>query len=356
VAYDARLKSTTSGKFTIEEIRQQPDTWRETAGRVRKASVGALSPPVITGAGTSAYAAMAIEAAWPGSRAVPSTELFLDFEAPLAHRNLVVSLARSGNSPESVAVVEKIQRRLPHVRHVALTCNADGQLANWPGVQAILLDPRSNDRSLVMTSSFSNLVLAGLCLARPNEVEEALPVLYGGANVVLEQQATTAEVLAENPPRRFVALASTPLFGAAREACLKVVEMTSGRIATLAETYLGLRHGPMSFIEPETLVICFLSSDPRRRRYEMDLVAELHAKKIGRLLALGPFDVDAAFFERVISTNASSLPDYLRTPAEIVFCQLLGYFLSLRVGLDPDNPSPGGVIHRVVQGVRIYED
>ncbi|MEN6533882.1 MAG: tagatose-6-phosphate ketose isomerase, partial [Bryobacteraceae bacterium] len=93
-----------------------------------------------------------------------------------------------------------------------------------------------------------------------------------------------------------------------------------------------------------------------RRRYEMDLVNELRAKKIGRLVGLAPADADVAAFDEVISTGASSLPDYLRTPAEIVFCQLFAYYLSSGLGIDPDNPSPGGVINRVVQGVRIYED
>ncbi len=344
------------GQFTIAEIRQQPETWRGTVSRLQQVSLEALPPAVITGAGTSAYAAMAVEAAWPGSRAVPSTELFLDFEGPLARRDLVVSLARSGDSPESVAVVEKIQKRLPRVRHVALTCNERGRLANWSGVQAILLDPRSNDRSLVMTSSFSNLVLAGIFLARRGEVEYSLPTLCEGAETVLGHYLSKAQALAEKLPARVVTLASAPLFGAAREACLKVTEMTSGRIATLAETYLGLRHGPMSFVEPETLVICFISSDARRRRYEMDLVSELRSKRIGRLLAIAPPSVDTALFDEVISTGASALPDYLRTPADIVFCQLLGYCLSLQAGLDPDSPSPGGVINRVVQGVRIYED
>lgn len=311
---------------------------------------------MLTGAGTSAYAATAIEAAWPGSRAVPSTDLFLDFEYALASRSLVVSLARSGDSPESVAVVERIQRRLPHVRHVALTANPDGRLANWPGVKAVLLDPRANDRSLAMTSSFSNLVLAGLHLARPAGVEEALATLCSGAETILNQYTAKAEALAEPPPTRVVALASAPLFGAAREACLKILEMTVGKIATLAETYLGVRHGPMSFIHPDTVVICFVSSDNHRRRYEMDLVAELRAKRIGRLLALIPPGVETGLFDEVVSTNAFSLPDYLRTPADIVFCQLLAYFLSLRLGVDPDNPSPAGVISRVVQGVKIYED
>jgi len=153
-----------------------------------------------------------------------------------------------------------------------------------------------------------------------------------------------------------VALASAPLFGAAREAWLKVLEMTAGRVATLAETYLGLRHGPLSFLQAETLVLCFVSSDPIRRRYEMDLVRALRAKKLGRLVALGQPETNAGMFDEVISTAASSLPDYLRTPAEIVFPQLLGYHLSLRLGLDPDNPSPGRIITRVVEGVRIYPE
>jgi tagatose-6-phosphate ketose/aldose isomerase len=311
---------------------------------------------VITGAGTSAYAAMAVAAAWPNAHAVASTELFLHFETMLGSAGLVVSLARSGDSPESTAVVEKIQRRLPDVRHIAITANSGGKLACWPGVDAVLLDPRSNDRSLAMTSSFSNLVLAGCTLARAAEMEAALPALCEGASTVLSSCTGLARTLADNPPRRLVALASAPLFGAAREACLKVLEMTAGTIATLSETYLGLRHGPMSFVEPDTLVLCFLSSEARVRRYEMDLIEELRSKRIGRLIALAPPDTPAAAFDSVISTSASSLPDYLRTPAEILFPQLLAYECSLRLGMDPDNPSPAGVINRVVQGVRIYED
>lgn len=344
------------GETTWREIRQQPETWLDTVDRARSAPFGELGPAVLTGAGTSAYAAMAIEAAWPGSRAVPSTELFLDFAEPLARRNLVVSLARSGNSPESIAVVEKIRRARPEVRHIAITANAEGRLAKAPGVEALVLSERVNDRSLAMTSSFTNLVVAGLALARPEEVARSVGTLARGGEAVLSVHEATARSLAERPPARLVALASAPLFGAAREACLKVLEMTAGRIATLAETYLGLRHGPMSFLEADTIVLCFVSSEARRRRYELDLIEELRSKKLGRLVGLAPPDVDGALFDIVISTEASSLPDYLRTPAEIVFAQMLAYHASLGFGLDPDNPSPSGVIHRVVQGVRIYED
>jgi tagatose-6-phosphate ketose/aldose isomerase len=112
----------------------------------------------------------------------------------------------------------------------------------------------------------------------------------------------------------------------------------------------------MSFLETDTVVICFVSSEERRRRYELDLIEELRVKRLGRRIGLAPPGVDGSLFDVLISTEASELPDYWRTPAEIVFGQLLAYYASLAAGLDPDNPSPAGVIHRVVQGVRIYED
>lgn len=344
------------GEWTHAEIFQQPELWPDTVRRVRAAGVTPPARPVITGAGTSFFAALAVEAGWPGARAIPSTDLFLDYAGAVPEDGAVLSLARSGDSPESTAVVERIQRALPGVRHVAITCNAEGRLARWKGVEAIVLDARTNDRSLVMTSSFSNLVLAGLALARPEEVEAALPVMCAGWDALLPKLEEKARALAAEKPSRLVTLASAPLAGAAREAWLKVLEMTAGRVATLAETYLGVRHGPMSFLQARTPVVCFVSSDAARRRYEMDLVRELRAKKLGRLVAVGQPEAGSHLFEAVITTPAAELPDWMRTPAEIVFAQLLGYHLSLGLGLDPDSPSPGRVITRVVEGVRIYPE
>ncbi len=344
-----------AGENTHREILQQPEIWPDTVRRVRASGIAGIAQPVVTGAGTSAYAASAVEAAWPGARAVPSTELLLDFRSYLAENGVVLSLARSGDSPESVAVVDKIQHAMPGVRHVAITANPAGRLANWKGVEAILLDPRTNDRSLVMTSSYSNLVMGGIALAQPQEAEGALPALCQGWERRFEEHEAKARSLVQDAPARLIALASSPLFGAAREAALKTLESTAGRVAALAETYLGLRHGPLSFIEKDSPVLCFLSSEPARRCYEIDLVKELRAKKLGRLVALGAADGEEALFDMVVTTGASSLPDALRTPAEIVFPQLLAFHLSLRLGLNPDNPSPGGVINRVVQGVVIYD-
>lgn len=354
----ARTESTdTAGVLTRTEILQQPELWPDTCSRVARGieQYHWFSPErscVFTGAGSSAYAGVAIQAGFPAGVAMATTDLLVDSRPPFNTDTVLVSLARSGDSPESVAVVRRVQRLFPSVRHLAITCNAEGQLAKFPGVTAIVLDPRTNDRSLAMTSSFSNLTLAGMCLAHGREIAGTLPRVCDRVKRSLAALDEKARALAGGEVSRVVVLASAPLIGWAQEASLKILEMSAGRAPVLAETHLGLRHGPMSFLRPDTLVLSILSSDPLRRQYEDDLLAELHTKKLGRIVVIG----DSPPFAESVPAMAPELPDHLRTPFEIVFPQLLAYHLSLRSGLNPDNPSPGGVINRVVQGVRIHED
>jgi tagatose-6-phosphate ketose/aldose isomerase len=346
------------GALTHAEILQQPDVWPDTLSRMRRAGdlLAAHRGPVVTGAGTSAYAALAVAAALPGARAVPSTDLLADVRPYFDEGSALVSLARSGNSPESVGAIERVRRSFPTVRHIAITCNAEGQLARTLGVTAVVLDPRTNDRSLAMTSSFSNLVLAGLCLGRSDEIAAALPRICARVKANLAALDAKAQVIAAGGATRMVVLAAAPTMGWAQETSLKILEMSAGAIPVLAETHLGLRHGPMSFLRPDTLVLSLLSSDPLARRYEEDLLSELRAKKLGSIIGIAADDARPELYDASVPAMAPELADSLRTPFEIVFPQLLAYHLSLAAGLNPDSPSPGGVITRVVQGVRIYEE
>jgi tagatose-6-phosphate ketose/aldose isomerase len=347
----------TAGRVTHAEIFQQPDLWPDTLQRVTQMNRRLLPSGercVITGAGSSAYAATAVAAAWPAAEAIPSTDLLGDVPSDFGSAGFLISLARSGDSPESTGVVNRIKRLFPQVRHLAITCNSEGGLARLADVTAVLLDPRTNDRSLVMTSSFSNLVLAGLALRHSTAIGQALPKLCARVKENLAALDAKAQSIAADPVSRVVVLASAPLMGWAHEAALKILEMTAGRIPVVSETHLGLRHGPMSFLQPDTLVISLLSSNPLSRRYEEDLLAELRAKKLGRIIRISS-EVSQKSGE-IAPPMAPDLPDILRTPFEIVFPQLLAYHLSLRAELNPDSPSPTGVINRVVQGVRIYED
>ncbi|MEP7272430.1 MAG: tagatose-6-phosphate ketose isomerase [Acidobacteriota bacterium] len=348
-----------AGTITRAEILEQPALWRTTLERVREFDLRESDEPlpvVITGAGTSAHAATAIAAAWPGARAIATTDLLIDHDTGFSKGGLLLSIARSGDSPESVAVVRRIQERHPEVRHLAITCNPDGRLAHSPGVEVLQLDPRTNDRGLAMTSSFSNLALAGLALKHLSQLSSALPKIASDAQSAITEFDEQAGRIAALKCSRAVILASGSLTGAAREASLKILELTAGQVPTLTETFLGLRHGPMSFLRADTLVLCFLSSDPRVRRFEEDVIKELHSKSLGRVVAITPSGLEVVAPERQIRALATDLPDKLRTPFEIVFAQLLAWHMSLQAGLDPDNPSPKGVINRVVQGFQLFED
>ena len=217
-----------------------------------------------------------------------------------------------------------------------------------------MLDPRTNERSLVMTSSFSNLVLAGLALSRPDAMDTAVAACAPAAESLLPLIDRDCRDAAARARDRIVFLASSPLTGWASEARLKALEITAGTFPVMVETYLGLRHGPLSFLRPDTLVLCLLSSDPSRRLYEQDLLRELRAKKIGYLVGVADPAEAGDLFDAVIPAIAPHLADDLRTPFEIIALQLFGYHLSRAKGLDPDSPSPGGVINRVVQGVVIH--
>ncbi len=300
-----------------------------------------------------AYAAGAIQSAWPASRVVATTDLLTDSRV-LKSAHFMLSIARSGDSPESIGAVNLARRNFPGLPQLAITCNAHGQLATDRQIEVLLLDERTNDRSLVMTSSFSNLVLAGLCLSHRDIFQRNLSSICQGVEDQLPGLDTLARAVASSRPSRAVVLASSPLFPWAQESCLKILEMTGGRIPAIPETYLGLRHGPMSFLDRETLALCLISSDPQRQLYEADLIHELNTKQLGRIVCIAPHDFSAEGIHTRIVAAASELPDDLRTPFEIVFPQLLAYHLSLAMELNPDNPSPGGIINRVVNGVRLH--
>ena len=348
--------------ITLQEILQQPDLWPTTFARTE--GVDGVDPAnaIITGAGTSAYAAEAIAGAWPGAKAIPSGDLLLSSRNEIEARNrgfvehgTLVSLARSGDSPESVATLNKIRHLFPAVRHIVITCNPDGRLAKVPKVETILLDPRTNDRSLVMTSSFTNLVLAGMCLTHRRELGPVLEGICRRLRQALPAIDTTAEEAAQAGPDRIAILTPPDLKPLAAEVSLKILEMTAGKIPPLHDSFLGVRHGPMSYLRSDSLVLCWLSSEPAKQLYELDLIEELRTKNLGRLILIAPPGIVPNAGDMNIPAVAPELPDSLRIPFEIPFGQLLAYRLSLRCGLDPDNPSPNAVITRVVQGFRLHE-
>ena len=364
---------------TLREIGQQPLTWLETAARmhglapVLEASLDGTEAVVFTGSGSSVYAGECVAPCLQAALGVPVTAvpagLILTHPETCLPPNgpfLVVSLARSGNSPESRAVVDWLLQSRPHARHLFITCNSRGALATSyrerPEVRVVVLDEKTDDRSLVMTSAFTNLALAGRALGArrdPASCKARALGLARGAAGLLHDQADALSRAARSGFDSVAYLGSGCRLGSAREAALKMLEMNSGEIWTLAESYLGFRHGPMSALRPRTLLVAFLSSDPLVRAYELDLLRELDRKGLGtRRIVFGaglPSGL-ASTPDTVLLDSAASVPcqDEDLTLLDALVGQLLAFFRCLAAGNRPDSPSEASVITRVVSGFEIH--
>jgi tagatose-6-phosphate ketose/aldose isomerase len=363
---------------TLREIRQQPATFLDTFERMLgrsedlKRCLQNVQSVVFTGSGSSEYVGDCVRPAIQRNlkitcEAIGSGMVLTHgtMALPPLRPLLMVSLARSGDSPESVGVLQSLMNSEPDVRHLVVTCNSEGKLAtryrNDARVRVISLDDRTNDRSLVMTSSFTNMGVAALALGSL-DAPEAYSSLCRQLSSISEHVISTGfdalAAVGRRDFRRAVFLASGSGIGAAREASLKMLEMTAGRVSTLCETYLGLRHGPMSYIDRDSLIVCFLSSDPKVRVYEADLLWELDRKKLGLLKLIAgenvPPDVLRENDVAIECPGIGKLRDDNACLVHVVVGQLLAFFRCLHEGLRPDSPSEGGVINRVVESFQLH--
>ena len=286
---------------------------------------------------------------------------------PPSDASLLVSVARSGNSPESRAAVDWLLEVRPRVRHLFVTCNKDGALATSyagvQGVRSVVLPDETNDESLVMTSSFTSLVLAGLGLGVLDALdayEARARALSQVAAAVLVERSDALAAAARSGFGSALYLGSGCRLGAAREAALKMLEMNAGKVATMAESFLGLRHGPMSAVHADTLVVAFLSSDPLARAYELDLLRELRRKEHRRApggrgrRGPGRGGDGARRRGRGRGRRRPELGDDELALVDVLVSQLLAFFRCLDAGFRPDSPSDDGIITRVVSDFEIH--
>ena len=373
---------------TPREIWQQPETWGTTyhlctdqsaalSRALHQAGIGRGANSSFTvylvGAGTSDYTGRALapllRRRWTCDVwALPSTSLLTDFDEfhRAGREYLWISFSRSGDSPEGVALLERALVRYPQIQHVVITCNRAGAMAQLCARHedrafALVLDASVNDRGLAMTSSFTNMLLAGQCAAHLGELDrfgETVTQMSQAGREFLEQAAEVAAEVTTLGCARACFIGSGALRGVADESALKVVELSSGKVTTLAESPLGLRHGPMSSVDGNTVFTAFLSSDPKRRGYELDLLREINRKRLGRVRIAVTIEDGRDVSDLVDYCLKLRLPgsyeDCSRPVLDVMFGQLLGLFASMRCGLKPDEPSPSGTITRVVQPITLY--
>lgn len=365
---------------TAKEIDCQPQLWKQTAANfyteithINAFLHGAFEQVtniILTGAGTSAYIGLSLQGVFFKttkiiSAAVSTTDIV---SHPQHYFNasqipLIISFARSGNSPESCAALELADKFSRKCFHLIITCDSEGALANYTSlnpVHVFTLPQQANDKSLAMTGSYTSMLLAGLLTAFRNQKEfclQQVESLCEAAENILHHHTHKLQDIGDKNFQRAVFLGSGALFGTATEAALKLQELTDGQIICKADSYLGFRHGPKAVIDETTLVVYFFSNNDYVLQYETDLV---HAMKKGNsaMFQLGiseqPLQQIHTDEQLIFSADNHFLNEDFLPVCSVLPGQLLGFYKSLQLGLMPDAPSVSGAISRVVQGVNIY--
>ncbi|HEQ4355024.1 TPA: SIS domain-containing protein [Streptococcus pyogenes] len=372
--------------ITTKEIKQEPRLWQETMTffdetrdsldsflkRVCKSANGNNVHVIFTGAGTSEYIGNTIcpYLKKVGNRqcylfeSVASTDLVAAPDYYLAEEEtvLLVSFARSGNSPESVAAVNLVNQLVPNSYHLTITCAKDGGLAKKAQQDErsylYLMPEDANDAGFAMTGSFTCMMLAALLIfddansIAQKEVYVTDMILAGQA--VIDQERRLQE-LADLGFERLVYLGSAGLAKLTQEAQLKMLELTAGQVATLYESSMGFRHGPKSFINDRTLVIGFVNNDAYVRQYDLDMLEEIQADGIAlKILALlQGGDINFSEDQFRLDTRHLLPEAYLAFPM-ILVAQTLALLTAVTLGNSPDTPSATGTVNRVVKGVTIH--
>jgi tagatose-6-phosphate ketose/aldose isomerase len=378
-AWDDAWLERAGATWTAREIAQQPLTLARTQCILesRAAEVSAFLAPlvarpdmriILTGAGSSAFIGECLAPTLARHltrrvEAIPTTDLlsgpllYLQADVP----TLLVSFGRSGGSPESVAVVELADRIVTECHQLVITCNEEGALYEYcrgrSSAFAILLPPETHDRSFAMTSSFSAMMMAAwLAFCGGESASRTVTGITQSVQQVLDQHNASFKQLAGEAYSRVVYLGSNGFKGLAREAALKLLEMTDGAVAAISDSPLGFRHGPKTFINSDTLVFVLLSSDPYTRRYDLDLLHELRTDaRAGRVIAITSHTADVAASGDCFQVDAVGAAGDAGLCFPYLACgQLYALHRSLILGNTPDQPSRSGTVSRVVRGVTIH--
>lgn len=370
------------GFNTTTEIKQQPELWLDTLNiykenleaiesflaEARAMGEGRLSV-VFTGAGTSDYVG---DTCAPYLRHAGDTKLY-DFK-PIATTDIVsaprdflnpdeptvvVSFARSGNSPESLAAVQVAKTFVKNVKFINITCAPEGKLAvesEGDADQLTLLIPRANDKGFAMTGSYSCMTLLSTLIFDTASLEQKTAWVEAAAKLgedVVARESEIAEFLSGDF-NRVTYLGSGSFVGLAQEAQLKILELAHGLVATSWDSCMGYRHGPKSFVDDKTIVFVYMNNDEYIRQYDLDILNEINGDQIAAKTIAIQQDGATKFDGTSFTLAGEALPEgYLALPFVMV-AQVISLLNSVRVGNTPDTPSPSGTVNRVVKGVTIH--
>ena len=336
------------GKFTKQEIFSQPQAWTEALdilatfsndlrGLVKKG----YAQVVFTGCGSTYYLSIAGAALLQGlagipSRGLPASEVWQNPQLYFRkeERALLVAVSRSGETTETLRACETFrQQGLGDI--LTFSCYPGRALASVGEVNILL--PSGQEESVAQTRAFSTLYLGTLFLAAlwagQDTVIQALPRLSGACSQMFESFSQLAQELGSDLAlERFYFLGSAYRYGLACEVSLKMKEMTLSHSEPFH--FMEFRHGPMSMVNPQTLITGLISQSNRKAEAA---VLENMRKLGARVLVVGSHLGDvAADYKLEIPLE---LDEICLLPLYLPLIQLMAFHRSLAKGLNPDQPT-----------------
>lgn len=366
--------------LTVAAILAQPRLWQEglELAKSRRADIDAFwqqgdanTRIVITGAGSSVLAAKASVNRLRSVTSrqidvIPATDLVLN-PGIIQDNSFLVSVSSSGNTPETVKVVEQALAKYPQIYHLAITNNDSSRLAQLAEQHAfglfVPVPEGTSNGGFAATSEFTIPLWYLMLLVAPDSWDEAkkvLPVLQRGANYFLTNYADDIESWASESRNNIVALGSLSLKAISCETSLKLLEMGNGQVMTAWHSMLEFRHGPKLIINRDATVVGYLAARPEIQRYDHDMMAELTRERgaLAQILAIGHDALPTAPEPgcRYYHFCAPELADYHEswtTLIYVLFAQLAGLYSAIALGVTPDMPSRDGKVAKVAK-VTVY--
>jgi|SRR5215472_4220788 len=340
------------GSHTLTEILSQPETWRAAISELDHSGVldkmleetKARTEWLFVGCGSSYYLAEAAAASWTmmtgqRARALPASEvlLFPSLAIGSAENAQAVVISRSGRTSEAVKAAQVLSRehRIPTL---GITCAADSQLEEACD-RTIRLLP-ADEKSMVMTRSVTSMMLTLQFLASKKAQTVDLASIIGRladhfAPRIRSLAAQVEEFVAQRSFADYVFLGQGPFHALAREASLKITEMSCS-YSQFFHT-LEFRHGPKAIVSPATCLLFFLSE--KGLQAESEVLAEMHDLG-GVTIAICNRASDAiGRSSDFIFELGFDGPELAMLAPFLVPGQMLGYFTGVKKNLNPDEPK-----------------
>lgn len=337
----------TNESHTYNEILSQGEVWKKVLGNcsdqldlLNNWTKISHDEVIFIGCGSTHYLSLSAAKVWTSlthesARGIPSSEIW---NYPLStfpnHKPLLVATSRSGETTETIKAIEVYKEKF-NEEILVISCYPESSMVR--SAELTLLAAEASETSIAQTRSFSSMyilaqALAGFTSKNGNFIKELhqLPSIFFR---IVKKYEPVVENLGSDPLyQHFVFLGSGVNYGLASETMLKMKEMST----SISEVFhfMEIRHGPMSMITKQSLVIGLISD--LRKKEELQVLRDMKVLGATTLaLVENSSGVDADY---VIEFN-SNISDLARGAIYLPLLQLLGFYHSISKGLNPDKPT-----------------